>query len=84
MSRKTTRKKPLADAVSQALPKGPVPLEPPPVIADKQIKVDGPATQLVRQAIADMIDAQPPSMRAVAHERFSGFMERCVVLAAQQ
>jgi hypothetical protein len=88
MSKKSARppkRQPLAEATAEALAPTPsaVPAEPAPPAADagQQIAIDARATQLVRQGIADLIAAQPPTMQAIAKERFEGFMERCVVLA---
>ena len=45
------------------------------------LNIDEAATRLVRQAIADLLAAQSPSIQAASAPTFNSFMERCVVLA---
>lgn len=67
---------PLAAAVTDALTPEVVPASEP-----LSINVDGDATNLVRQAIGDHINAQSPAVRAASKSVFDQFMDRCVVLA---
>lgn len=63
-----------ADAPELADVNSPAP-EPPP------IRVDGPATQRLRQAVADYIASLPPASREITSEYFGRVLPNAVVLA---